>query len=163
MKAILDTSALIYLNDFRPFDKVLTVSGVVQEVKDKITAMKLSAIDLKVTEPSGRSMQEVEKVAKETGDIEKLSGTDKKVLALANDFKKEKYVIISDDRNVQNVAEKLGIKYISIFNRRITKLIKWGKYCKNCDKYYEKDEVCKICGARLKRVPVSSKSLGNRT
>lgn len=163
MKAIVDTSALIYLNDFRPFEEVLTISEVVSEVRDKMTGLKLSAINLKIFEPSRDSIAEIKSAAEKTGDLDRLSKTDIKVLALANDVKKgagkADYAIISDDRSVQNVAEKLGIKYISIFNKQITKLINWKKYCKNCDKYYDKGRVCEICGAQLKRVPVSSEDL----
>jgi len=98
-------------------------------------------------------------VAEKTGDLDSLSVTDIRVLALVNDFKREGCTIISDDYAVQNVAEKLGIKYISIFNKKITKLINWKKYCESCDKYYDKGRLCKICGGKLKRVPVSAKNV----
>jgi len=156
MKVVLDTSAIIYLNDFRKFDETLSVQDVVEEVKDKITAMKLSSLDLKITEPAKKTINEVKKVATDTGDLEKLSGTDIKILALA---KENNCTIISDDRNIQNVAERLGINYISMFNKKITKLIKWKKFCKNCKKYYEKERFCPICGEGLIRTPIESKEI----
>lgn len=156
MKVVLDTSAIIYLNDFRKFDETLSVQDVVEEVKDKITAMKLSSLDLKITEPAKKTINEVKKVATDTGDLEKLSRTDIKILALA---KENNCTIISDDRNIQNVAERLGINYISIFNKKITKLIKWKKFCKNCNEYFEKENFCHVCGERLIRVPIESKEI----
>ncbi len=153
MKVVLDTSAIIYLNDFRKFDEILTVQEVVDEVKDRTTAMKLSGLSFKIFEPSKAAIEEIEKTAKETGDLEKLSDTDVKVLALA---KENNCTIISDDRNIQNVAEKLGIRYVSIFNEKITKLITWKRFCKNCKKFYDRKEVCAICGEKLARVPESS-------
>jgi UPF0271 protein len=160
-KAVLDTSALIYLNDFRPFDCVFTVSEVLREVKDRTTAMKLSTLSslgLKVFEPSKGSMEAVERAAKETGDFAQLSETDKKVLALANDLSDD-CVIVSDDMGVQNVAERMGIRYMSVFNRRISRMVKWGRYCGNCKKYYGKEykmRACEVCGGELKRVPLNS-------
>lgn len=152
MRVALDTSSLIYLNDFRKFDELLTTDSVIKEVKDRITALKLASLKLKVVEPSGKTIKEVEGIARKTSDLEKLSRTDIEVLAVA---KENKCTIISDDRNIQNVAEKMGIEYISIFNKRITKLITWKKYCKNCEKNFEGRE-CPVCGEKLSRVPEAS-------
>jgi UPF0271 protein len=158
MKVVLDTSAIIYLSDFRKFDEIFTVQDVIEEVKDRITAMKLSGLKLKITEPKKESIEEIKKVAEETSDLEKLSKTDLKVLALA---KEKNCTIISDDYNIQNIAEKIGIDYISIFSKKITKLIKWKKFCKNCKKYFEKEKFCPVCGEKLIRVPVESKDILN--
>lgn len=155
-KVVLDTSALIYLNDFRRFGDILTVKEVVAEAKDRITAIKLSAIDARIIEPDEWVVKKIRTVAKETGDMEKLSKTDLKLIALARQYNA---TIVSDDRNVQNVAERMQIPYISIFSEKITKLITWKKYCENCKRYYTRGRVCSICGSKLKRVPVESKQL----
>src|SRR4030042_5690148 len=102
MKVVLDTSAIIYLNDFRKFDEIITVQEVVEEVKDKVSSMKLSGLRFKVVEPSKEEIDEIKKIAKETGDLEKLSITDIKVLALA---KEKTCSVISDERNGKNIAE----------------------------------------------------------
>lgn len=158
MKVVLDTSTIIYLSDFRKFDEMLTVQDVIEEVRDRITAMKLSGLKLKIIEPKKESIEEIKKVAGETGDLEKLSKTDLKILALA---KENKCTIISDDYNIQNVAERIGINYISIFSKKITKLIKWKKFCKNCKKYFEKEKFCSVCGEKLIRVPAEAKDILN--
>jgi UPF0271 protein len=132
----------------------LTVQEVIDEVKDKISSMKLSGLNFKVAESSLEAIKEIKKISKETGDLDKLSNTDLKVLSLA---KEKNYAIISDDRNVQNVAEKIGIKYISIFNKKITKLINWKKFCKNCKNFYNTD-FCPICGSKLIRVAKGSEN-----
>ncbi len=150
MRVVLDTSALIYLNDFRDFDEMFTVEDVVNEVKDNITSMKVSSLDLKIIEPDEESVNEIKSVAKETGDLEKLSQTDLKVLSLA---KEKDCMIISDDRNVQNVAEKIGLRYVGFFNKQISKLVVWKKYCKNCGKFFDEGDVCEICGSELVRKP----------
>jgi len=153
MRVVLDTSALIYLNDFRNFDEIFTADSVIREVKDRVTKLKLASLRLKIIEPTKDAIKEIEETAKKTRDFEKLSKTDIEVLALAKEFK---CTIISDDRNVQNVAEKLGIEYISIFNKKITKLIAWKKCCNNCKKYFEKGKECPTCGGELVRVPEAS-------
>jgi len=156
MKVVLDTSAIIYLNDFREFDEILTVPEVIEEVKDKTSKIKLSGINLKVVEPNFIAVKTVETVAHTTGDLEKLSQTDIKILALA---KENGYTIVSDDKNVQNVAEKLKINYISIFNKKIAKFIVWRKYCKNCRRYFDSGDTCPVCGSKLVKVPVESKEV----
>lgn len=152
MRVVLDTSSLIYLSDFRKFDEILTVYSVIKEVKDRITSLKLSGLKLKIVEPKKETVEKIKEVARETGDLEKLSGTDIEVLAAA---KENNCTIISDDRNIQNVAEKIGIGYISVFSKKITKLITWKKYCKNCEKFF-KGSVCPVCGAKLARVSEKS-------
>lgn len=149
MKVVLDTSAIIYLNDFRHFEEIFTVNEVINEVKDQITRMKLYGIKLKIVEPRKDSLENIKRIAEKTGDLEKLSETDVKVLALAKELNCK---IISDDRNIQNVAEKIGLEYISLFSEKISKFIIWKKYCRSCKKYFDGGEVCKICGGKLSRV-----------
>jgi UPF0271 protein len=147
MKVVLDTSAIIYLNDFRKFDEMFTVQDVIEEVKDNISSMKISSLNLKIVEPDRKFLKKIESSARETGDFEELSETDKKILAIAL---QENAMIVSDDRSVQNVAEKFGLKYISVFSEKIKKLVIWKKYCKNCKKFFETDN-CPVCGEKLIR------------
>ncbi|MEM5834464.1 MAG: ribonuclease VapC [Candidatus Aenigmatarchaeota archaeon] len=155
MRVVIDTSGLIYLNYFRSFEEIFTVPEVIEEVKDKLTSLKVSGLNLKVENPSRESIKEVKKIAKETGDLEKLSKTDVKLLALA---KEKELLIVSDDRNIQNVAERMGIKYISIFSKKISKLIIWKKYCKNCKKFFE-GTACPVCGRKLIKIPETTKNI----
>jgi UPF0271 protein len=153
MRAAVDTSALIYLNDFRNFDEVMTVQEVLDESRDRITKIKLQTVNPSIFEPSKAAVAEVDAAAKSTGDAEKLSKTDIKLIALA---KERDATIISDDYGIQNVAEKLGIEYMSISNRGIKNFVEWKKHCSVCDKDYKSGSVCKTCGSRLKRVPAKS-------
>jgi rRNA maturation endonuclease Nob1 len=156
MRVVLDTSAIIYLNDFRKFDEMFIVDEVVKEVKDKISSMKLSGLNLKIVEPEKEFVKKIEDVARGLGDLEKLSETDKKILALGLE---KNCTIVSDDRNIQNVAEKIGIKYISVFSGKITKLITWKYFCGNCKKFFEGKKECPVCGEKLKRVPKSQEEI----
>ena len=120
--------------------------------------MKLSGIKLKVFDPEKSSINEIKKTAKETGDLEKLSKTDIKVLALA---KENRLDIVSDDYNIQNVAEKIGINYISLFSSKITKLIRWGMYCNNCRRFCDRD-ACPKCGNQLVRKPAKEELINSK-
>ena len=144
----MDTNAIIFLNDFRNFDEIFTVPEVIQEIKDKKTSMKLSGMTVKTREPDAESIQSVRKMASETGDLGKLSETDIKILALANE---KKLVIVSDDYNIQNVAEKIGLDYVSVFNKKIKKLVIWRSYCEYCKKFYDDQVRCSRCGSELIR------------
>jgi|YelNatPaOPRAMG01_1025707.scaffolds.fasta_scaffold11198_8 UPF0271 protein len=151
MRVVLDTSAIIYLQDFRKFDKIFIPTLVAEEVKDRLSVMKLESLNAKKIEPNKKFLDEVEAIAKKTGDLEKLSKTDIQVLALAKELKA---TIISDDYNIQNVAKKLKIEFLPVFSKGIKEIFFWKKYCPNCKKYFKSElEECPICGAKLKRVP----------
>jgi len=152
MKVILDTSAIIYLSNFSQFEEIILPKKVLEEVKDEFSKLKLSIFEnAKILEAGKKELEEVKKIAKNTGDLSKLSQTDLEILALAKKFK---YIIISDDHNIQNLAKKMGLKFLSIFNPSIKKFIKWKNFCKMCKKFYENDkEVCEICGSKLIKIP----------
>lgn len=160
MKVVLDTNAIIYLNDFRMFDEIFTVSDVIDEVKDKMNVLKLSGMELKVTDPQESSVKEIKIISKETGDLGKLSKTDIKILALAKEYG---LTILSDDYNIQNVAGKIEINYISLFNKRITKLLRWSSYCNSCKKFFEHKIKCPNCGSQLIRRTVSEEFIKEKT
>jgi UPF0271 protein len=151
MRVVLDTSAIIYLQDFRKFDEIFIPPLVIEEVKDKLSSMKLASLNARILEPDEDYVKKVKAVARQTGDLEKLSKTDLQVLALAKELKA---TIISDDYNVQNVAKKAGLDFISIFSKGIKEFFIWKKYCQACKKYFGADlKQCPVCGAKLKRVP----------
>jgi UPF0271 protein len=118
--------------------------------------MKLEGLNnIKILDPLHEDVEEIKKVATATGDLDKLSRTDIKVLALA---KGNGFAIVSDDRNIQNVAEKIGLEYIAVFGEKIKKLVTWKKFCRNCLEYFDADS-CPICGDKLWRVMKDSKRI----
>lgn len=151
MRVVLDTSAIIYLQDFRKFDEIFIPFLVAEEVKDKLSSMKLEAIEARIIEPEENFVKEIKKIARKTGDLEKLSKADIQVLALA---KQLEATVVSDDYNIQNVAKKLGIKYIPVLTKGIKEIYFWRKYCPACKKKFKDNlKECPVCGAKLKRVP----------
>ncbi|MEM5766479.1 MAG: PIN domain-containing protein [Candidatus Aenigmatarchaeota archaeon] len=153
MRVVLDTSAIIYLQDFRKFNEIFIPPLVKEEVKDKLSSIKLEALEARIIEPEENFVRKIKEIAKKTGDLERLSNTDIQVLALA---KQIDAIVISDDYNIQNVAKGFGIKYLSIFSKGIRELYFWKKYCAVCKKYFKQNlKECPVCGARLKRLPRS--------
>ncbi|MBI2545382.1 MAG: hypothetical protein HYW22_02160 [Candidatus Aenigmarchaeota archaeon] len=156
MKVVLDTNAVIFLNDFRNFEEIFTVPEVMDEIKDRNTSMKLSGMNIKTREPDEKSVKEIKKMSSETGDSGKLSQTDVKILALA---KEKNLTIVSNDFNIQNVAQKFGINYVSATDKKIKKVVIWRSYCENCEKFYDDQLHCSRCGGDLIRKRVSNISL----
>lgn len=156
---ILDTSALI--GGFNPNlekpDQYI-VPKVLEEAQSLSTKLKLetaiSSDQIKVREPSKESLKKVEEEKRETKD--QVSKTDSQLLALAYELKEsgKEPEIITDDYAIQNLAEILEISYSQVAKPGITDIYKWKKKCPSCGRVYEKDiNKCKICGAKLRRIP----------
>ena len=84
-----------------------------------------------------------------TGD--NLSVTDIKIIALAIELNSP---LISEDYGIQNVSSMMNVKYKSIRESGIKKIINWEYYCMGCRKIYSKDKkICQDCGSIIKRRP----------
>ncbi len=132
---VLDTSAVI--KGFVPPEnsRCYTVPEVISEVRDDISRARLSSYNIMILEPNDWAVNRVKRMAKVTGDLDKLSKTDIKVLALAvslrNRLSNEVYVVTTDYA-MQNVAKNLGIDIVPIYEREIDEVIgpgdsKWKK------------------------------------
>ncbi len=147
---ILDSSAIFFRKGLYP--SMLTVSKVLEEVKDRDSVSYLSLIDLDIRDPEFSDVEEVRKVAKRTGDVYKLSETDVDLLALALKIKKEGNtpVIVTDDYSIQNMARVLGIETDSIVQKGIAEEVKWIRVCKGCKRKVEgKYKFCPVCGSEV--------------
>ncbi|MCS4540971.1 MAG: ribonuclease VapC [Euryarchaeota archaeon] len=158
---VLDTSALFGGFDVQLAEEPLyTVYEVLQEVKDEERKLKaelsIETKKLTILEPLKQSIQEIEKLAIETGDIGILSTADIKILALALDLREKGFnpKIVTDDYSIQNLAAKLGIEYQKIITVGIKEIFIWIKYCPACHKVYPMQaqiENCEVCGTKLKK------------
>ena len=166
---ILDTSAIL---SGKPVDlgdaEILTTSGVVSEIKpggrDYRQFQFLIEKGLKVFAPTEESLDKIKKLAKQTGDLTRLSSTDIELLALALDCSKrnESATILTDDYSIQNVANTAKISYQSINQFGITKNFKWMVRCRGCGKYFKEHiKACPICGSET-RLILSGKKKSKR-
>ncbi|PWR71790.1 NOB1 family endonuclease [Methanospirillum stamsii] len=149
--SILDTSAFFLHLSFQ--DKILTVSKVIDEIKDLRGKARLEVLieqGLIIRDPHDDSISEVLAAAEKSGDRTVLSPTDIDILALALELKGEVY---TDDFALQNTARKLGVNIHPIIQRKSIEK-KWKLRCSGCGKYYSSmpdDSVCGICGSPVKR------------
>jgi UPF0271 protein len=152
LKLVLDSSA--FIGGFLPEeDEYFTVHEVIDEVEDDQSKERLSYFlnsgKIKVQEPNVEIVEEVTKKSQATGDT--LSLTDIKLIALAIELGSP---ILSEDYGIQNVSSVMNIKYKSIRESGIKKMINWEYYCMGCRKIYSKDKkICQDCGSIIKRRP----------
>ena len=138
---ILDASA--FINGFQLETKNnLTVPEITAEIKDFESRLKFDA-----------AIDEVRLVIQD-GDSLRLSGPDKKLIALALMLKDENRSIkvISDDYSIQNVLKIIGIPYSGVITDGIKGVYNWKKVCEGCKKEYPDDypfDDCEICGSNL--------------
>lgn len=146
-----------------------TTSSVIDELRPDTTPhtrleLALETGKVKIHSPSQNILEEVEEASRKVGDIKSLSKADKDVLAVALTLSREGFstVLMSDDYAVQNVAEFLGLKYISLTTFGIRYRFRWVLYCPACKKRYPPDAnttVCRVCGTLLKRRVLRKKSV----
>lgn len=162
---VLDTSA--FIAGFNPSDvdeDTYSVPEVETELLDSSISkirfnMSVESGKLKVIKPSPEYIDLVKSASSEVGDISFLSEADISVIALAAQLKEngQNPIIITDDYSIQNVAEKLGLKFASLASFGIRYQLQWIFYCPACGKKYPpniKTMTCENCGTQLKRKPL---------
>ncbi|MEM0440790.1 MAG: NOB1 family endonuclease [Candidatus Caldarchaeum sp.] len=157
---VLDTTAIISAQ-FEPGPvEIVTVQEVVDEVlygglaPQRIsTALSTQAVKLK--KPSQEAVEKVRSVARETGDLPKLSKTDLAVLAVAVDEmdKGRDVYVLTDDYGLQNTALKLGLKVAGVRLGVVREIREWVFRCSVCGKIYKTPvSRCVDCGGEVGRI-----------
>ena len=158
---ILDSTAFLEKYSDAFMDKACATSyGVLDEMKEpyaKIRFDMLQRAGLSVLAAGDDSLKSVGDKVKITGD--KLSDTDISVIALALDFicKGKKVMIVTDDYGIQNVAKSLGVKFMPVSQKGISRSLVWGRLCTACGKETS-EEICPVCGSETKFVSKAKKS-----
>jgi endoribonuclease Nob1 len=170
---VLDTSA--FIAGFDPL-AVQEEQYTVPEVKNELNLGSMpctrfnAAIEsgkILILKPKDSFFQEAINASKEVGDMRNLSEADLQVLALALELKSEdkEPLIVTDDYSIQNVANKIDVKFTSLVTFGIKLRFKWLLYCPACYRRYPADykfEDCEICGTKLKRKPKKKSRLRNK-
>ena len=148
---VLDTSVLYYGKDLPTGYELIISPGVVRELEKEGMGERLElllATRIRVSSPTKRSLQRVEKEALGTGDSSRLSETDKEILALAMDLG---YQLLTDDYSIQNLATVLGVPYRGFDQKGITKVLVWEAKCTGCGKILGPEiKECDVCGRPTK-------------
>jgi len=113
---------------------------------------------LTVRSPKNSVFQEIQEASRKVGDMRYLSEADLQVLALALELKGRGLspLIVTDDYSIQNVANKIDVKFTSLMTFGIKFRFKWILYCPACFRKYPSDykfKICEVCGTELKRKP----------
>jgi len=146
----------------RVSDEQFTTSSVISELHPNTTPytrleLALETRKIKIYTPSMNALLEIENTSRKVGDFIVLSRADKDVLATTLDLARSGFSpkLVSDDYAVQNVAEFLGLKYISLTTFGIRYRFRWILYCPACKRKYAPDISqamdCSVCGTPLKR------------
>ena len=162
---VLDASA--FINGFHlETENNFTVPEVTAEIKDFESRLKFdTAIEenrLVIQDVTSESIDAVEDIISQSGDILRLSFPDKKLISLAYMFSKQgkNVKVISDDYTIQNTLKIMGIPYSGIITEGIKGVYNWKKVCEGCKKEYGEDypfDDCEICGSKIfkKRIKVN--------
>jgi UPF0271 protein len=148
MNAVLDTS--LFFIEYPVSGDLFTTPSVVEELVDlrsKCRFESLLASGLRVAGPSPEGIERVRRAAEKTGDMDKLSATDRDLLALALDLGATLY---SDDFALQNVAHELGVATTPVQQRSAKKRL-WKFRCSGCKRFYRTSGECPVCGSPIKR------------
>ncbi len=161
---ILDTSAFIQGYNLSADEEYYTVPDVLDEIREEFGRLRYegarSSGRLKELTPEKKWSMELEVKAKSSGESHKLSLTDKQLLALGLQLKADgkEPIVVSDDYSVQNMASKLGFRFVAQATKGIKKVLNWSIYCPGCRMVFDspqEDNVCPVCGTELKRKPKS--------
>ncbi|MCK4808996.1 MAG: NOB1 family endonuclease [Candidatus Aenigmarchaeota archaeon] len=158
---VLDSTAFLENYSDAFVDKACaTVYNVAEEIKSPYARIQFDMLQkagLSILAPDDASLKAVTETVKKTGD--KLSSTDISVIALALEFKGKgkKAVIVTDDYGIQNVAKSLGVKFMPVSQKGISRSLEWKRKCTACGKDTG-EEICPVCGSETKFVSKAKKS-----
>ncbi len=159
---VLDSCAFLggFASDYSGFP-VATVFEVLDEVRDPKAVIVLDSMrqfGMAIIEPSKKAIERVEAEVKKTRD--RLSATDKKLVALALDYKSRglEPVIVTDDYGVQNLASRFGIGFEARGTGGIKRVFEWKRYCPACGHEGESEE-CEVCGSPTRLYPRKRKRI----
>ncbi|NHJ32617.1 MAG: hypothetical protein FK732_07125 [Asgard group archaeon] len=110
--------------------------------------------ELQIIVPNEEILLEIKKQASETGDIRELSACDLAVLAVGRSLQKKesKVIILSDDYDIQNLAQYVGLNCKGIHWKGITSIHKYYWICPGCgNKSKSQTENCIECGTKVIR------------
>ncbi len=156
---IVDTSLLLF-GTLIPRKEIeyITSPKVVEEIyktdlKREIVEGYIANNRLRVEKPDDKFLEKAENVAREIGELSKLSQADVDILALAIKYSgRHRVIVFTDDYSIQNILENLGIEYRPIRRKIKERVSRWRFRCKKCGEKYQNDiQICPICGGEVIR------------
>ena len=134
---VLDASA--FINGFQmSSNNNFTVPEITAEIKDFESRLKFdSAINeglVTIEDVETDYLNKINEIISQSGDVLRLSGPDKKLIALAYKLSDmgENVKVITDDYTIQNTLKIIGISYSGIITEGIKEVYNWKKVCEGC-------------------------------
>ena len=153
---VLDSSAFLAGKTLSSFKPMITTESVREELLRLGEEKRLSSYpELEYDAPSRGDIENVEKLAKTTGDEKRLSPVDIELVALSL---KHEATMVSDDYSIQNICKEAGISFLALSEQGIKEKVVWVLRCRGCGRYVEKEsrkrkaEGCPVCGSELRSV-----------
>lgn len=168
---IFDTNIFLRGVDLNLFpNKIYTTPEIINEIEVKRYESRnrniinriqaaIASRKLIIESPSEKYVNHAKTIAKNTGDLKALSDQDYSVIALALELMNSQpfdIELFTNDYSIQNVCFELNITVRSLFRSGIEHQIKFEVYCPHCQTIHNSDklnEICDVCGSRLKRRP----------
>lgn len=159
---VLDAAALFssYQLSLPPGAIAVTTRYIADEVRDddsrRALEISLAGGKLTIAEPTEDAVNEAVRLAREMGELSRLSYADISLIALTIKYIRagSSVIVITDDYSVQNVVRYLGAEVLGVKRRIITKVAKYVIACPVCG-YVGHSDYCPICGSRMVRKPQS--------
>lgn len=132
MKAV-DANVIIHGRGLS--EQLVTVQQVLDELKSDEAEVKRAGFDVRVERPSEEALRRVREKADDINA--RTSSTDQRLVALALE---RGYVLLSDDRELQNLGLHLGVDVKGFLDEMIEETREWVMVCPVCGS--ETDEFC---------------------
>ncbi len=142
---VVDSNIFIHGKGMKlPFENMLTVPEVTGELESEEAINRFESEDVGIEEPSDKVLKEVRKKALELNSD--VSDTDLKLVSLA---KEKKCFLVTDDYHMQNLADKMDIRWKGFLKKGIEESYEWKKVCSDCGRDVEGAK-CPVCGGKPK-------------
>lgn len=161
---ILDASSILSLQQIFSFIdgevennnpiNLITTPNIVRELKDDFAKLRIESMmsSNELVTKTADSLDFIESECIKFGNHDRLSIEDKSILSLAWDESRKRpnqnVTIISDDYEIQNTANLLGIRFKSIRTKGISYSAIYKKFCSDCKaNLNQKANSCQNCGS----------------
>jgi len=157
-RLVVDTSALLYW-PLTELNGAIIVQSQVKELErhSPARAEMVEAVGVIISEPTVDSISSASMAAMETGDMGGLSVTDLHLVAMAYE---RNCVLVTDDYRMQNLSERMGVRWRSVDSDGISEFWIWRLKCVGCGREFDSPESptnrkgilgeCIDCGSDLK-------------
>ena len=146
---VLDSSA--FIQEYHTTEQTASIPAVREELEGessyRFDAMEGAGMHIHIPQP--KTVERVQRAAKESGDFDALSETDVRLLAAGFELDG---TLVTDDYAIQNVAERLEVTVEVIAREAITEEREWIFQCQGCGREFDENkDRCPICGSGLTR------------